>query len=272
MLVGFSSSIYADARSSQAAHTENTYLATEAGPIVTVEGGNKKFAVPTGYFRTRNPNYAGRDSWWLEALWPGLTPWREGNVEDEKKFHAPGGGSQVKIHIYFGDAKNRATFLNRLVNEDGGSDVGHLLSSNSSLPDDTLEKRKTGRDKYNLQPYYVDFDRVIKFLNQNGQATSFEKLNDFDKALWKDWYIRRADQKHIETLVRCDSSEVADPPEEKITGKSMIRVPQCEHYFLLDEVNAYAKLNYRRVYLSDWKKIEDSVRGLLASFRINLNK
>ncbi|MFC6520562.1 hypothetical protein ACFQAT_13095 [Undibacterium arcticum] len=235
----------------------------DAGPLFRVDGGERKFLIPQGYFRSRVAGYASKDAWWLEALWPDLTPWRENNPADDKEFHAPGGGRMI-MEVGFG-GKNMATFLNRLINENEPGDPGYGYKSPFNFPDDTTDKRIKGDQRYGLQPYYVDFNKVLVFLNRDRKVPIIT-LDEVAKSRWNDWFIRRDSAGTVSTLIRCDSREVADPPEAAITGRGIALVPHCEHKILLPKYNARVDISYRRVFLPQWQAIDDAVRALLTKF------
>lgn len=254
--------VYAQQGSLEA--VKNSQFATDAGPLVRIERPGKMFLIPQGYFRSRSAGYAGKDSWWLEALWPDLTPWRENNPADDKEFHAPGGGRMIKMEIYFGGT-GMAKFLNRMISEYEPGDQGYGYKSEVNLPDDTLDKRIKGERKYGLQPYYVDFNKVLSFLNRN-KTVPITTLDVYQKSRTDDWFIQRDSAGTVSTLIRCTSKEVADPPEASITGREVVLVPYCEHMILLPKYNAHLDIHYRRVFLPKWEAIEHAVRALLTQF------
>lgn len=217
---------------------------------VAVASGNRIFRVPLGYARLREPSYIGQDHWWLEALWPGLLPWRAGNAEDARAFHAPGGGRQVKIQVSFGG--NLDGYLDRLAGaRSKPADPGSVVL-------DALWQRSKAVDQFGLQVYRIDFDRVASELNVTVRT-------DFDKARWEDWYVRVDPATgSIVTLIQCASSEVADPPEDAKPGVRV--VPQCAHHFVMPQHQARVQLRYRRVHLPEWQRIEQAVRAKVTAF------
>lgn len=240
-----------------------------AGPLVRVQGGERQFLIPRGYFRERQPSYGGKDSWWLEVLWPEFTPWRENNASDDREFHAPGGGRQLKIVTRF-NIPSVETALNRSIRENDDLEIKYPGDPN--WPSDTLDKRIKGSPVYGLQPHYADFNRIVAFLNRDRKRTSFEAMTDSEKARWEDWYLTRDAKGAVTTLIRCDSREVADPPDESITGRRIVIVPHCEQQFLLTRYGGYAEVSYRCIYLPHWQAIEVNARDLLAKFEAKIQR
>jgi hypothetical protein len=63
-------------------------------------------------------------------------------------------------------------------------------------------------------------------------------------------------------FIICDAEEIPSK-EEDITAPF---VPQCSHFFILEELNATVQMRYRRVFLPYWMPIQLSVEKLLKSF------
>ena len=95
------------------------------------------------------------------------------------------------------------------------------------------------------------------------------ELKGFDKDHWEDLFYREDETGRVQTVIKCTNREVPDPPEEEITGRSMVRVPQCSHEFVIDEINSKISINYRRIYAQDWMGIEVGLRSLLLQFHRN---
>lgn len=240
---------------------EGRIYGNDAGSVVAVMGGEKHFYVPRGYFRNRSPGYANSESWWLEVLFPGFSPWRENNREDEKEFHAPGGGRQLHITLYFSPSLDES-HLEKLIRS---SNENRLYGK-----EEILNIRNKGPDIYTLEAHYVDFHQVLKILNQDGRNRSLGDLSDDKKAQWEDLYIHREvrGQKAL-TLIQCDSSQVRDPADLEITGKKYIRVPHCRHNFDIPEYKIYVTVSYRRIYLGNWREIQAGVVNLIQQFSEN---
>lgn len=170
----------------------------------------------------------------------------------------------IKMIIDFG-GENMARFLNRLIDENEPGDPKYGLSAQMNSPHDTLDKRIKGEVKFGLQPYYVDFDKVLVFLNAN-RAVPITSLDEYKKSGFKDWFIQRDKAGTVSTLIICEPREVPDPPEASITGRGMLLIPRCDHKILLPKYNAYLNISYRRVFLPQWQAIEHDVRALLTQF------
>ncbi|HEY9105959.1 MAG TPA: hypothetical protein VIN58_04720 [Roseateles sp.] len=228
--------------------------ADERVEVITKAGGHH-FSIPLGYIRNRSPGYVDQESWWLEALWPQMTPWRGGNSEDDVAFHAPGGGGIVSVMVHFTTAL-RVDFLERMA---GLKPLGDLPES-IDFPD-AIKNRSKGPSIYGLEVYRIDFQRVRQFLGRNRASTP--ELDEFGRSRWDDLFMSR--NEGVNTVITCTTDTVNDPP--KIDRKKIVLVPQCRHIFVLKEFDASIELRYRRTFLSNWKDIENTTRSLIRSFQ-----
>jgi hypothetical protein len=85
----------------------------------------------------------------------------------------------------------------------------------------------------------------------------------------KDWYIARDARGKLETLIKCDSREL--PDGLTIQGDRVVDAgtgnASCDHSIVIGEDNLSVSIEYNRVFLKDWKRIEDRVRTLFAQYR-----
>jgi len=113
--------------------------------------------------------------------------------------------------------------------------------------------------------------------------SNFEKLNETQYGLevyapkgidpttgnpWRqhrdaeDAFIYRNSANQVETEIRCGNDERL--------GERYRRIRQCSHDFSLEpQAKAWVTVHYRRGLLPEWRRIQDSVRALIFSFKVN---
>src|SRR3546814_18110578 len=85
-----------------------------------------------------------------------------------------------------------------------------------------------------------------------------------------DWYVARDTEGAVSTVIKCDSH--LKPDGFIIQGERVIREGNrstgCIHYFLMPEEKISFSVDYPRVFLRDWKRIEERARALLTQYQI----
>ena len=170
----------------------------------------------------------------IELLWPGL----EGiNPRNGQEFHAPGGGRTIRIYV-------------------------------ESLAKIPLDRRPTvlSIDKATAESYAHHEPREPRYgLDVSGAkavrigALGMSEPGDED-------VLSKTSGGVLQNFLRCTPMTIPEPHPTRVTGKVLVPVPHCDHYFVLEEINAEVELHYRRVYLPEWRAIEDQTRALLRSF------
>lgn len=199
----------------------------------------------------------------LEALWPGLDA---PNRENREEFEQPGGGRRMLTLIRSGAIDD---FADRHFD---ALQIQFKLSIDESARQICVSHTKDGRfapahcyvrdtpdiktPEFGLQRFGMDFSRYPDF-------------PEVDRAglYANDIYYWRDERGNLRTIILCTAEEAKTVDD----GPKYHTVPQCEHYFVSEKLNALCSVLYRRVYLKDWRAVEAQWRSLLESLVITQN-
>src|SRR3546814_3009100 len=82
-----------------------------------------------------------------------------------------------------------------------------------------------------------------------------------------DWYLSRDSRNRLTTVIKCDSH--LKPDGFIIQGERVIREGNrstgCVHYFLMPEEKISFSVDYPRVFLRDWKRLDRKSTRLTSS-------
>ena len=171
----------------------------------------------------------------IELLWPGL----EGiNPQNGHEFHAPGGGRIIGIFV--------ESLLKFPVER-----RPRILLIDRNL-DESYSPHEPKVTRYGLEVSGAKVIRIGKVLGNSDPSDNDVLSNTKDGIL--------------QSYLSCTPMIIPEPDPVRVTGKDLIPMPHCDHHFLLEEINAEVELHYRRVYLSEWRTIEEQTRALLRSF------
>src|SRR3546814_14439241 len=114
--------------------------------------------------------------------------------------------------------------------------------------------------------YWVNGEKYAAHLalreKEYGYPSSAE-LRDRD-----DWYLSRDSRNRLTTVIKCDSHLTPDGfiiPGERVIREGN-RSTGCVHYFLMPEETISFSVDYPRVFLRYWKRIEERSRSLLPPY------
>jgi len=133
-----------------------------------------------------------------------------------------------------------------------------------------LDQRIPSDEVFGLTPYLIDKSKIAQFSadfeRESGAPYRGIALNS------EDWYVARNASGSIDTLIKCDSADripdglVID--EEDLVPSGTDRIAHCTHYFVDLSDRLSIRLMYPRVILRDWKRMESTVRDVLAKYRV----
>jgi len=86
-----------------------------------------------------------------------------------------------------------------------------------------------------------------------------------------DWYVARSVEGQLTTFISCDPADRI-PDGLTIQGKTLERagegrIAMCRHSIVVVGDSIAIEMNYARVMLSDWQRLETRVRDLLSRYR-----
>ena len=122
---------------------------------------------------------------------------------------------------------------------------------------------------FGLTPYRVNPGRLADY-DQRAEAHYGYPYRS-GPATYKDWYLARNASGRLATLIKCDPQEIPDGlviQGNRVLPDGPPRIATCNHEFIITEDRISVSMDYARVFLKDWKRIEDRARSLLAGYRI----
>lgn len=169
------------------------------------------------------------------------------------------------------------TYFSRLSDEQARDFLRHNIHPGSGAdrftredPADNLELRLKGDAHHGLTPYYLDTERLKAYYSKEFGPQSPAVTNADD---WgEDWYVRMDDRgiplTHISctTRLRPDGVAIIDHrPVDDVPARSRAT---CTHQFILPQYKALVSVDYLRVMLPDWKRMEDRVIAILRNAEV----
>ncbi|MCM5548773.1 hypothetical protein [Xanthomonas hortorum] len=227
---------------------------TSPPPVMEACLGPYKLQIPANYFDDQmGPNFDGSFGLYLE--YPELNAFAPGERAHLKLDVAT---RTVNIGYRYLDRVDPNAFLRRQYTPD---------SATQDTPEADISTRIKGEEKDGLTPYYAN----VAAYREHYLAQGLKPSNSImDASYYKDWYVSRDAKGNIDTIIKCTSREVEPSGVEFREGK-LVRskereLPTCEHVFVIPEMKVAVEINYVRVALKDWKKIQDRARSALKDF------
>lgn len=138
-----------------------------------------------------------------------------------------------------------------------------------SHPTTNLDQRIEQKPIYGLTPYYVDFEKFrTYYLRRYG-----ENALPPDPAQNDDWFVDMGPDGIPTTVIACSSRLIQDGARIEdgriVDARGAGRRATCRHEFLIPEYRLLVTLNYLRVVMPDWKRLEAFVRQMLKEREIH---
>ena len=224
---------------------------TSPPPVMEACLGPYKLQIPANYFGDQmGPNFDGSFGLYLE--YPELNAFAPGERAHLKLDVAT---RTVNIGYRYLDRVDPDAFLRRQYTPDGAT---------QDTPEADINTRIKGEEKDGLTPYYAN----VAAYREHYRAQGLKPSNSIMEAsYYKDWYVSRDAKGNIDTIIKCTSRAVEPSGVEFREGK-LVRskereLPSCEHVFVIPEMKVAVEIDYVRVALKDWKKIQDRARSAL---------
>lgn len=220
--------------------------------------GPHRYLIPANYFRNQiGPDFQGNFS--LLVQWPDLQPLPPGerSKQDMETF-----AKRITIMPHHVDRVPIETRLEKSITP---------LASESSLsyqdPSEHLALRDEQPQLFGLTPYWVNGEKYAAYLKlwekEYGHPSKAELRNK------EDWYLARDSDGQLTTTIKCDSH--LQPDGYVLRGERLIpdgnRTAGCDHMIVIKEDMLRISIGYRRVFLKDWRRIEQRARELLSQYR-----
>ncbi|BBK03046.1 hypothetical protein Xcc3_43530 [Xanthomonas campestris pv. campestris] len=224
---------------------------TSPPPVMEACLGPYKLQIPANYFDDQmGPNFDGSFGLYLE--YPELNAFAPGERAHLKLDVAT---RTVNIGYRYLDRVDPDAFLRRQYTPDGAT---------QDTPEADINTRTKGEEIHGLTPYYAN----VAAYREHYLAQGLKPSNSIMEAsYYKDWYVSRDAKGNIDTIIKCTSRAVEPSGVEFREGK-LVRskereLPSCEHVFVIPEMKVAVEIDYVRVALKDWKKIQDRARSAL---------
>lgn len=232
--------------------------------------GPHRFKIPANYFDTQlGPDFQGNMR--LILQWPDLQPLAPG----ERYFE---GGElrlarNIDITPDYIDRVPLQTSLERAL-------ISNVDSDQERRDDPALnpDLRIHGAAVAGLTPYYTDFAKVDAYQRALDRekpgggrpgAEPASRAGDRDAAFNNDWFVGRDANGTLTTVIKCTARELPDGAEIDGDTLRLLDAPKlsmCSHDFTLPGYDARINVSYLRVFMKDWRRIEQRIRGLFEQY------
>ena len=192
----------------------------------------------------------------FDAAPPGDRPVR--STQDSRR--------QVLVELRYIDRVPIQNYLARRSSSEATSAPGSLERRD---PVENLALRVAQPERWGLTPYAINPSLMAAYAKDSEAALGRPYVHN--PGMEPDWYVARSAEGQLTTFISCD-------PEDRIPdglvaqGKTLERagedqIAMCRHSIVDVDDSIAIEMNYARVMLSDWQRLETSVRGLLSRYR-----
>lgn len=265
LVLGFSTPSLADAQKSAPTVSNEQGCVRQRGgpqnpratppPIMEACLGPYLLRIPANYFDDQmGPNFDG--SFGLYVEYPSLTAF------------APGERGQLSLDVATRTVNIGYRYLDQVDPQEFLRRQYTAGSAGADAPEMDIDTRIKGEEKDGLTPYYADVAAYRAHYLAQGLKPSNSIMN---ASYYQDWYVSRDAQGRIATLIKCTSREVEASGvayrDGKLARSSARELPACKHVFVVPDMKVAVEIDYVRVALKDWKKIDARARSALQAFR-----
>ncbi len=247
----------------QTGRTINGHTYTDAP--VDVKLGPNTFRIPANYLDSQIAPWPG-EGVSLVIEWPEMGP------------SAPGARANPRTNDFRKEIKALINYIDRAPIE---TSLERYSSNQATTPPDSVE-RGDPRDRLDMRvaqpevmgltPYAVDESKMALF--SQAYEAKYGKAPPRSRLTEQDWYVARAADGRLTSFIKCGSKAYVKDGM-RLEGDQIIDVPDetpvagCVHYITDIENSLSISINYSRVFLKDWKQMEDAIRGVLARSKVN---
>lgn len=243
----------------QTGRTLDGYTYTDAP--VDVKLGPTTFRFPANYLDSQIAPWPG-EGVTLVIEWPDMKPTAPGarahpRTNDFRK--------EISVSIDYVDRVPIEELMGRYTSNDAITEADSVERKD---PSERLDRRLPLPDVLGLTPFAIDESAMAEYAKL--YQAKYGEPPVRNPAFEKDWYIGRV-AGQITTFIKCDSQHLW-PDGVRLVGDELVSEPgeraaACVHYFLDMENKLSISLDYKRVFLKDWKRMEDAVRDVIRRTR-----
>lgn len=174
---------------------------------------------------------------------------------------------QVLIELHHLDRVPIEQYLARRTSSEATSAPGSLERRH---PVQNLALRVAQPERMGLTPYAIDQSLMAAYVKDSEAALGMRYAHN--PKMEPDWYVARSADGQLTTFISCDPADRV-PDGLLIEGSTLQRsgedqIAMCRHSMVDVDDSIAIEMNYARVMLSDWQRLETSVRGLLSRYRV----
>jgi hypothetical protein len=234
--------------------------------ITEVRVGPRRFCLPERLFNGTHIPWGHGTEVDFVLDWPSLEPLPAGfdMYEDNSRFLAA-----LSVGMSYPDRltdEQFRTLPRRWIEPFDPTDPEQLAN-----PGSNLHLRIKGEAVHGLTPYYTDFDALQRYYKRKyGPDT---RAADPDGRVSDDWFIDMGPDGIPRTVLKC--SPQAIPDGVRMEGDRMVELrgvfmrAVCEHDFVIPEYRVIVNLQYQRMVMPDWRRIETRIRTLFREGEVN---
>lgn len=224
--------------------------------------GSHRFRFPQNLYSWQAGQILVGTSVNLSVQWPSLEPLPLGQDyhDDTHTFI-----SSINIDIQYMGARDEAHLMAKLRRTIEPLDPNNIVQTGN--PDENIDLRIKGDPLYGLTPYYVDFGLIETFYKR----LYGENTKAMNPDLHDEWFIHTNDDGTPSTIITCDSRKIPDGAaieDGRIVDLAGRRRSLCNHQFAIPKYGVIVYVDYLRVVMHDWQRIETRIHDLLASAEI----
>jgi len=200
----------------------------------------------------------------LTVLWPDFDAATPGDrpvrtIQDSQR--------QVLIELHYLDQVPITDYLARRSNNEATTEAGSLERRD---PVERLDLRVSQPEKWGLTPYSIDPALLANYAKESEQKLGVPYLHN--PKMEPDWYVARSRESQLSTFISCDPADRI-PDGLVAQGRTLERadsdqVAMCRHSLVDLDDSITIEMNYARVMLGDWQRIEATARELLRRYRV----
>ncbi|WP_294993833.1 hypothetical protein [uncultured Stenotrophomonas sp.] len=174
---------------------------------------------------------------------------------------------QVLVELRYIDRVPIHSYLERRSSSEATSAPGSLERRD---PVENLALRVAQPERWGLTPYAIDPSLMAAYAKDSEAALGRPYVHN--PGMEPDWYVARTTDGQLATFISCDPADRI-PDGLTIQGKTLERagedqIAMCRHSIVDVGDSIAIEMNYARVMLSDWQRLETSVRELLSRYRV----
>ena len=249
----------------QTGRTVNGHTYTDAP--VDVKLGPNTFRIPANYLDSQIAPWPG-EGVTLVIEWPGMGPTAPG-----ARRHPRTNDFRKEIHASVGYV-DRVPMESLLARYASNEAITRDNSVERTDPRNRLDLRIAKPESNGLTPYSIDEEKMPAYLA--AYKAHYGQDDPRNLAYEPDWYVARDDSGNITTFIKCDRTDFRGDGV-RLEGNEVVSIENevaagCFHYVVDIENKLSFRLDYKRAFVRDWKRIEDAFKRILSQSKVGISQ